>query len=419
MFDLITGDHRQVPHRDTVPLFLSIATHVVAIAAVAAVPLLYATASVPQVPDVLAFVVAAPAPLPPPPPPAPTASKPAKPIPKAVSKPVPTSGRVAPVVAPTEITREVSLVEFDDEEGITGGIEAVGDAELKRIGGTRIDGKQESEFRREAVELAVDGAEEGRVVAEQPAVLPSHVGRSSRRRAPAIDARRGNRRRRPGDQRVVDAVHEDAEDIGRKTRVHEVVVVLGSKDEAQPQKRVLGSELDPRIEALAVPNGLSVENSAFSGERLGVSELPTPAVKSPVLLAESPAKAALLPRKRASPVVRTTSASMPTPDIPVPPPTNVPDADAAPTYEAEPATSVSPLDGASSELTNAVAEADEPPAIGVTVAPAKAARGNARHPPSSAVDSGRTKSIFIQLLFAVKRRAKATSMSGSIRANPP
>ena len=122
MFDLITGDHRQVPHRDTVPLFLSIATHVVAIAAVAAVPLLYATASVPQVPDVLAFVAAAPAP--PPPPPAPAArAKPAKPIPKPVSKPVPTSGRVAPVVAPTEITREVSLVEFDDEEGITGGIE--------------------------------------------------------------------------------------------------------------------------------------------------------------------------------------------------------------------------------------------------------------------------------------------------------
>jgi len=44
---------------------------------------------------------------------------------------------------------------------------------------------------------------------------------------------------------------------------------------------------------------------------------------------------------------------MPTPDVPVPPPMNVPDAVAAPMYEADPATSVSPLEGASSALTNA------------------------------------------------------------------
>lgn len=31
MFDLISGDHRQVLHRDTVPLALSIATHVLVV----------------------------------------------------------------------------------------------------------------------------------------------------------------------------------------------------------------------------------------------------------------------------------------------------------------------------------------------------------------------------------------------------
>jgi hypothetical protein len=53
MFDLISGEHRRVPHRDTVPLFLSIATHVLLLGAVAAVPLLYATTEMPEVPDML------------------------------------------------------------------------------------------------------------------------------------------------------------------------------------------------------------------------------------------------------------------------------------------------------------------------------------------------------------------------------
>ena len=38
-----------------------------------------------------------------------------------------------------------------------------------------LTGIAQREFRREAVDLAVDGAEEGRVVAEQAAVLPAHV----------------------------------------------------------------------------------------------------------------------------------------------------------------------------------------------------------------------------------------------------
>jgi len=69
----------------------------------------------------------------------------------------------------------------------------------------------------------------------------------------------------------------------------------------------------------------------------------------------------------------------------------VPDALAAPIYEADPATSVNPLAGARSELTKAVAEAAEPSAIGVTVGPANAVGGQARKPPSRAAVNGRIK----------------------------
>jgi periplasmic protein TonB len=117
MFDLISGDHRRVPHRDTVPLFLSIATHVLAIGAVAAVPLLYVTSELPEVPDILAFVAAAPAP-PPPPPPPPAAAR-SKPVPK----PVPVRTRAAPVEPAQEIVAEASEVDFTGEEGIPGGVE--------------------------------------------------------------------------------------------------------------------------------------------------------------------------------------------------------------------------------------------------------------------------------------------------------
>lgn len=121
MFDLITGDHRRVPHRDSVPLFVSIVTHVVAIGAVAAVPLLYATSELPRVPDMLAFVVAAPPP-PPPPPPPPAAAR-TQPAVKPVSRPVPTSGRVAPVEAPTSIAPEPLRVAVDGDEGLPGGVD--------------------------------------------------------------------------------------------------------------------------------------------------------------------------------------------------------------------------------------------------------------------------------------------------------
>ena len=66
MFESISGKHRAVPHRGTVPLLISSALHVVVIGALAAVPLVYFNAELPEVPDMLAFVAA------PPPPPAAT-----------------------------------------------------------------------------------------------------------------------------------------------------------------------------------------------------------------------------------------------------------------------------------------------------------------------------------------------------------
>ena len=77
MFELFSGEHRRVPHRDTVPLVISTAVHVVVIGAMAAIPLLYLSADLPEVPQMLAFVAAAPPP-PPPPPPPPAAAKAAR-----------------------------------------------------------------------------------------------------------------------------------------------------------------------------------------------------------------------------------------------------------------------------------------------------------------------------------------------------
>jgi protein TonB len=104
-------------------VLISTAVHVIVLGALLAIPILYVSAELPAVPDVLAFVVDAapppPPPLPPPPPPA-ARSTPSKP--KAV-KPVPNvSPRAAPVEAPREIIEEP---EFDmgDEEGVPGGVE--------------------------------------------------------------------------------------------------------------------------------------------------------------------------------------------------------------------------------------------------------------------------------------------------------
>ena len=124
MFDVIAGGRHAIPHRDTVPLLISTAVHAILIGAVAAVPLLYYRAELPDVPDMLAFVTAAPAPAPPPPPPPPP-----PPAAKAATRPTPkpvatNSVRRAPVEPPKAIVAESENagVEAEGEEGIPGGV---------------------------------------------------------------------------------------------------------------------------------------------------------------------------------------------------------------------------------------------------------------------------------------------------------
>src|SRR3954470_13266387 len=125
MFDVVSRADHAVPHRDRVPLLISSLVHLVMIAAVAAIPLLYVSTELPHVPDMLAFVAAAPPPPPPPPPPparAPRAAK-AETSSKRVAKPVPSVVRSVPVAAPAEIALASDGIESGVEEGIPGGVE--------------------------------------------------------------------------------------------------------------------------------------------------------------------------------------------------------------------------------------------------------------------------------------------------------
>ena len=118
MFELFSGDRHRAPHRSSVPVLISTAVHVAVVGVVLAIPILYVSAELPQLPDMVAFVVStAPSLPPPPPPPAATTSKPK------VIVPVPrTSPRAAPVEAPREIVDEMP-VDTGVTEGVPGGVE--------------------------------------------------------------------------------------------------------------------------------------------------------------------------------------------------------------------------------------------------------------------------------------------------------
>ena len=120
MFELFSQDRRRAPHRSSIPVLISTAVHVIVLGVVLAIPILYVSEELPEIPDMLTFVVsAAPPPPPPPPPPAPS-STPSKPK---VTKPVPAVGpRAAPVEAPREIVEE-RPVDTGGEEGVPGGVE--------------------------------------------------------------------------------------------------------------------------------------------------------------------------------------------------------------------------------------------------------------------------------------------------------
>ena len=119
MFELFSGDRLRTPRRSSVPVLISTAAHGIVLAVLLAIPILYATTELPDVPDMLAFVVSA-APPPPPPPPPPAPAAPSKPK---VVKPVPTvSPEAAPVEPPREIVEEMHI-DSESEEGVPGGVE--------------------------------------------------------------------------------------------------------------------------------------------------------------------------------------------------------------------------------------------------------------------------------------------------------
>ena len=118
MFDLITGNTRHIPRRQTVPMLLSLATEVAAIGLIAAVSLVVVADQVPEIRSMMAFVAAPSPPAPPPPPPPPPAPRATPPA----ARPVPTTGAFAPPVeAPSRIEPEAGL--DAGEEGVPGGVE--------------------------------------------------------------------------------------------------------------------------------------------------------------------------------------------------------------------------------------------------------------------------------------------------------
>ena len=120
MFELFSGTHRQVSHRDTVPMLISGTVHLLVLSAIIAVSLLYVGGELPQVRGMLAFVATAPDPPPPPPLPPPLAPGGAK---SAGAKRVPASSRdAAPLEAPTDIRSETEI-DFGIEGGVPGGVE--------------------------------------------------------------------------------------------------------------------------------------------------------------------------------------------------------------------------------------------------------------------------------------------------------
>jgi protein TonB len=103
---------------------MSTAAHVIVLAVLLAIPIVYVSAELPEVPDMMAFVVSAAPPLPPPPPPPPPPPAPASTAakPKVVKPVQAVSPRAAPVEAPREIVEETRL-DTGSAEGVPGGVE--------------------------------------------------------------------------------------------------------------------------------------------------------------------------------------------------------------------------------------------------------------------------------------------------------
>ena len=120
MFDLITGREKHLPSHATVPILMSTVAQASVIALVVALPLLYVTEQLPEIPTMLAFVAAPPPAPPPPPPPAPAAAKP-KPA-QTPPQPVPSQAKF---LAPIEEPEKISEIPDDEgfDVGVPGGVE--------------------------------------------------------------------------------------------------------------------------------------------------------------------------------------------------------------------------------------------------------------------------------------------------------
>jgi len=131
MFDLIVNGHRNTTRRDIALLAISWALHSLVIGAVVLLPLLFATAHLPAVPEEVLTYVAVVAPLPPPPPLPPPASTPAPAVKRPSPRPAPIPRPVpqAPVVVAREIPPSIDIADdgesasdFEDVDGIADGV---------------------------------------------------------------------------------------------------------------------------------------------------------------------------------------------------------------------------------------------------------------------------------------------------------
>jgi protein TonB len=117
MFDLVTGDVRHLPRHQGAPIVISTSVQLLVGTLVLAIPYLYVTNQIPEVPTMMAFVAAAPAPPPPPPPPAPAPKAEVKPA----VRPDP-SKFTAPIEPPTEVVPE-PVTAVGTDIGVPGGVE--------------------------------------------------------------------------------------------------------------------------------------------------------------------------------------------------------------------------------------------------------------------------------------------------------
>jgi periplasmic protein TonB len=124
MFNLIQGTvDRPFHDRKTAPAALSLLVHLTVLGLVTAVPFLYVTKQLPQVPEIMAFVAGAEATAPaPPPPPPPQSARPMQ-APVSTKNVVMASPSAAPVEAPTELKSEPPATALMDIVGEAGGVD--------------------------------------------------------------------------------------------------------------------------------------------------------------------------------------------------------------------------------------------------------------------------------------------------------